>query len=610
MRWIRKLHRLTLLGSLVFLLAQIIVMPAQAETQHSVFFPKTDYELHVYRIDGAEIGKTLMIIGGIQGDEPGGYLAADLYADMALQKGNLIVVPRANFLSIMRNKRAINRDMNRRFNSAQILNYEDKVVEILKDLISQSDFLLNLHDGSGFYSPTWESKLVNPKRYGQSIITDADDYLTPDGRVLQLGKIAIEVTERINTKIRNPRHQFRFNNHNTFSKNTKHIEQRMSATYFALSQYHIPAFGVETSKEIRNLEQKVRYQTMVINAFLDTFGIVPENPKVALASPKLHYLVVSIDGVSQIVRNQGKLLVPHGVKFEVERIEANYSRGLSVDLLGMGTTNDLKRSVLAEQPITVIVRKDGFKFGSVKIAIAKTGSPVQVGKVSPAAKEQAFFKYLILELNGKTQVLGNGESLKVVRGDRLELVEVVAEGVLSELLRVNFRGYVADMENNTGEDRGYVISTSKDLWVKYSKNKQGKIYTITVSNGKVQLGVGYVEIVEPTMDYIVLQGGQKGNRWYSDGEIIQLDPRETLKLVDVKTNVPGNEGVKVYQQPVAFKNNGQLGRLINIGESLVRDDSVTSQANGVRLVITREGIVIGTTEIAYVPSVVAVVDKL
>ena len=36
-----------------------------------------------------------MLIGGIQGNEPGGFLSADLYADMSQFKDNLSVVPRA-----------------------------------------------------------------------------------------------------------------------------------------------------------------------------------------------------------------------------------------------------------------------------------------------------------------------------------------------------------------------------------------------------------------------------------------------------------------------------------------------------------------------------------
>jgi predicted deacylase len=57
-----------------------------------------------------------MLIGGIQGDEPGSYLTADLYADIHLKKGNLIVVPRANFYSILLSRReGLTGDMNRKF---------------------------------------------------------------------------------------------------------------------------------------------------------------------------------------------------------------------------------------------------------------------------------------------------------------------------------------------------------------------------------------------------------------------------------------------------------------------------------------------------------------
>ncbi len=51
----------------------------------------------MYTIKGSEPGPTLLLMGGIQGDEPGGYLAADLYPDLSLKKETMIVVPRANF---------------------------------------------------------------------------------------------------------------------------------------------------------------------------------------------------------------------------------------------------------------------------------------------------------------------------------------------------------------------------------------------------------------------------------------------------------------------------------------------------------------------------------
>ena len=103
----------------VFLLCVFILVPgtilSHAETQVETYLPNTDHELTVFYITGKEPGKTMMIIGGIQGDEPGGYIAADLYADMLLEKGNLIVIPRANFYSIKKNMRGVDGDMNRKF---------------------------------------------------------------------------------------------------------------------------------------------------------------------------------------------------------------------------------------------------------------------------------------------------------------------------------------------------------------------------------------------------------------------------------------------------------------------------------------------------------------
>ena len=96
----------------------LVVFPPDvsfSSTQHLTYFEETEHELNVYKINGVEKGKTLLIIGGLQGNEPGGYLAADLYVDMSLKKGNLIVVPRANFYSIISNQRGVNGDMNRQF---------------------------------------------------------------------------------------------------------------------------------------------------------------------------------------------------------------------------------------------------------------------------------------------------------------------------------------------------------------------------------------------------------------------------------------------------------------------------------------------------------------
>ena len=71
----------------VFYLVSIASLSAFAQKRSfTVFFEGEDNELHVYKVNGTEPGKTLMIIGGIQGDEVAGFLAADRYADFSLKR--------------------------------------------------------------------------------------------------------------------------------------------------------------------------------------------------------------------------------------------------------------------------------------------------------------------------------------------------------------------------------------------------------------------------------------------------------------------------------------------------------------------------------------------
>ncbi|MBU1567895.1 MAG: hypothetical protein KJ630_20005, partial [Proteobacteria bacterium] len=181
--------------------------PLQQQRRHDVYLANTEHELHIYRIFGKEPGKTLMLIGGIQGDEPGGYLTADLYADISLKKGNLIVVPRANFYSILFNQRdGLTGDMNRKFSEAVKAekNMEQEIVTILKKLISEADCLLNLHEGSGFYNQEWISEIENPDRFGQSIIYDAQNYYGEKRQTaISLETLAKRVIEKVNQQVEN-----------------------------------------------------------------------------------------------------------------------------------------------------------------------------------------------------------------------------------------------------------------------------------------------------------------------------------------------------------------------------------------------------------------------
>ena len=467
---------------------------------HSVFFEDTDHELNVYRIYGKEPGKTLLLIGGIQGDEPGGFLSADHYADIGLAKGNLIVVPRANFQSIVLNRRKINEDMNRKFAGDYKSNYETKIVVILKELIAESNCLLNLHDGSGFFSEKWEGPDRNPKRYGQSIIADSKSYVNPKtGEVLKLGDMAKSVCENINKSIKNPLYHFHFNNHKTNKEKTLHKEQRKSATFFALYTCGIPAFGIETSKSLP-LELKVRHHNLAINAFMELLGIVPETPGLNLDNPELKYLIISVnDALPIAVKNQQTLYVNLGDSVTVSHIESNYERGLSADIIGYGTINDIRKQIKIKGSTRIVVRKDYYPCGSVYLALNNGRDSSTHGGISVSTAPAASTSFLAykVKINDNEQICQNYDRLKLITGDTFEIVDIIAGmGDPSDMI-VNLKGYVGNKQNNTGEDRGHIINTAEDLWKRYSLNKKGKTYQVVVTYKDKIVGKMFIDLEKP-----------------------------------------------------------------------------------------------------------------
>ncbi|MEW6671398.1 MAG: M14/M99 family metallopeptidase [Thermodesulfobacteriota bacterium] len=485
-------------------LLALTILPTDAAAQkrtHSVFFEGSDYELHVYRIYGKHPGKTLLLIGGIQGDEPGGFLSADHYADISLAKGNLIVVPRANFQSIVLNRRKINDDMNRKFADDPKRNYETKIVSILKQLIMESDCMLNLHDGTGFFSEIWESSERNPLRYGQSIIADSETYVNAEtGKTVQLGGLARTVVAQINRQIEQSQHHFRFNNHRTTDENSPHREQRKSATFYALYTCGIPAYGIETSKALP-LEMKVRYHNLAINAFMERFEIIPETPGINLEPPKLRYLVISINDTLPVVVEDGQILfVNAGDTIMISHIEANYERGLTADIINYGSISDLRKRVVISGPTEIVVRRDYLPCGGIQIAVGNSrevvtkAKAVAVSTLQPVVPAVSQYK---IRINGKEQMFHDNDHVAVVKGDTFEIVDVTAETGEASRLQVNFKGYVGNSRNNTGEDRGFVIDTGKDLWRRYSLENKGKTYQIIVKYDGEPIGKLYVDIKDP-----------------------------------------------------------------------------------------------------------------
>jgi len=157
---------------------------------------------------------------------------------------------------------------------------------------------------------------------------------------------------------------------------------------------------------------------------------------------------------------------------------------------------------------------------------------------------------------------------------------------------VNFKGYVGNLQNNTGEDRGYVIHTGRDLWKRYSLGGEGKQYQVIVLHGETQLGRLFVRLTDPVFDYVILQVSREVKRCLFPGDSLAVSSKEPIKILDIKTNIPRNAGVQAFLK----------GRDINAplffdGEAFPWGSG--SRDNGhkerqYRIVVQREHIILGS----------------
>jgi hypothetical protein len=420
---------------------------------------------------------------------------------------------------------------------------EDQIVSILKKLISESDYLLNLHDGVGYYHPTYIDKWRNPTLFGQSIVADCEEYRIPGStKSIKLGEMAKKILKEVNPHINGELYKFHFMDTRTDAEDSPHREQRGSATYYALTKHNIPAFGVETSKFLPSIDLKVLYHNMVINAFMKQFGIIPESPGLNLDPPVLKYLVVAINGRTPIVVEANQTLeLRAGDMISVNHIESNYERGLSLDIVGYGGVNDLGKDYAIFRDTSILVRKDNQQVAEIPVRITEKGA----GEESQTTSGLKKIDYFVIEAKGYRLLLANGETLPLVRGEELKIIDVLPRAPSSSGVKVNFKGFVGDPSNNTGEDRGFTINTGTDLMERFSLDGKGEAYEIVVNQGETLLGRGIVKLASPKVDFLVLRVNGHGLHILKPKAALSVSREDTICIEEIRTNLPNSDGISL-----------------------------------------------------------------
>ncbi len=178
-----------------------IVHPAG--TQERLLMVGTPQETALYVIGSGKPGPVILVLGGVHGNEPGGWLAAEeLLEVMRPDAGALLVVPRANEGAIIAGSRTAPglSDLNRSYpgdaQGSPMARLAAEIVSLVDEFAV--DAVLDLHESWGFY----ENRPYRDTAFlGQTVLA------YPNGKGERLAR---EVVESVNGKITTPQEEMTF----------------------------------------------------------------------------------------------------------------------------------------------------------------------------------------------------------------------------------------------------------------------------------------------------------------------------------------------------------------------------------------------------------------
>ncbi|MDY5114557.1 MAG: M99 family carboxypeptidase catalytic domain-containing protein [Campylobacter sp.] len=398
---------------------------------------------------GEENKEAVLVIGGTQGDEPGGFFSANLLAtEYNVTKGALWVVPNLNFPSIVKNSRGAAGDMNRKFAKISPKDPDYKAVNFIKDTITHKDvaFVVHLHDGSGFYRPKFIDAKHSPARWGNCAIIDQSEL-----KGVKYGELEINanrIIKTINEKIKDKEHIYHLKNTRTAEKDSKNAEQLNSLTYFAISKGK-PAYANEASKEL-DVYTRIYYHLIALEEYMSIAGV--EFERSFRLTPK---------GIEEVMKKEIRLSL-----FDDRFLLALKDPRASINYIPTPRYQQLSSNYQSQNPLIAIVDETR---KNKKGKESKETNIYYGNKLLTSIRPQYFeFAHSLPAASVKI----DGQDEIVTFGSKIHVDDNIIINSQNNV-RVNVIGY----ENPSKKETDVKI-TKKDIQKNFSIDKAGKIFRV------------------------------------------------------------------------------------------------------------------------------------
>lgn len=398
-----------------------------------IYVDNLDFDL-VKKIK-SDSNNTMLLIGGIQGDEPGGFNAANIIInEYDIISGSIWIVPNLNASSILANSRGLSGDMNRKFAHIDENDPDYKNVIKIQNLMLDENvsLVLNLHDGSGFYRDEYINDFENPSRWGNSTIIDQIDL---NGTIYgNLYENALAVAKNVNDRILDTKHKFHVKNTRTKDYDK---EMQKSLTYFGIRNDKA-SYANETSKSLK-VEDRVFYHLLAIEKYMDIMGIKFKRN-----------FELNPQSIAQILKKEIDVSLSDGRFF-----------------LSLKNPRDNIKFVPMKKNDEFALKSADKLVGFVKSD--KNEYKIYYGNRHLTTIKPVYFEYS--DIINRVNVNIDNVALEIPLNTKIKAKNIQIPSIKN--VRVNIIGF-----DSKKEDEADILISKKDLDQKYSIDKKGNIYRV------------------------------------------------------------------------------------------------------------------------------------
>ncbi len=156
-----------------------------------------------------------------------------------------------------------------------------------------------------------------------------------------------------------------------------------------------------------------------------------------------------------------------------------------------------------------------------------------------------------VEVNGTTHHVKNGETLRVVRGDKIRILDGKLNDAAKKIGAINIIG-VSSPKSRNNDDRKIEFS-SFSFQNEWSEKKQGDTFAAIASSGNEMNGAVFFKLIEPELNFAVLDVNGREVVLRS-GEPFVGSAKDQVRVKRVVTNITDNENVFVQMVPIKGRN--------------------------------------------------------